>query len=309
MTRKILIASLTIIAIFTGFWLVNYINTASCADVSNPQIKSASEGIKTSDFIEFYEIKNHIVTSKESLEKGFELLFNKKPALEGVNCVPSLKIKFKKEEEFAAYIMDKHNVIFGRLATYPEITMDKGKDVVFFWPTAKYHNNDDYFFYIELYENNSFVCALKFPPIRIQTEDNNYSNGFYIISPPESVFPEGLITGNMIYSQTPTIAWVDTKNTGVVKYQLFDADIVLHNAIKPYLDNISPSKRVATLNKPLVFSEVFAREQGDMATGNYAFLIRAILKDGSYVDSEVSGGILIERPEKFVFKMNLYEKK
>lgn len=288
MNKKTLIVPFAVVTIFTAILAANYIFPLSYTGVNKPQLKNNSEGIKISDYIESYQLNNTIITSKENLEKGFKLLFDKEPTLKGIKYVPALKIKFKKKESFNGFIMDKHKYIISRARTHPS-GIDKGNEVIFYWDSAREFINGEYNFYIELYDKNDItILTLKSNPVKINIQNNDL-HGFYIYSPPLANLLTGL-HANWNMEEWPTVAWVDTINKEVVKYQLFDATPTLNPGLKPIIDNIPPNFRQIKIDKKLFEIDVKAPPSvGEQ--GFYGFNIRAILKNGAYVDSEGSGPV------------------
>jgi len=248
-----------------------------------------------SRYIQSDELKNKIVSSRESLEEGFKLLFDKEPNLEGIKLVPNLSIKFKEEMYFYGYIMDKHNNIISKARTYPSL-IENGREVLFYWDTAKEALNGEYYFYVELYKGGDKqtlelvkTAPIRSKPIIINISGNDLPEGFYIYSPPIISMLTGL-NACISYEEKPSIAWIDTTNKKVEKYQIFAANPTLNPEVKPIVDEISASVRSVQINKKLL-KPMKKEEGGRGPIGFNSFIVRAILKDGSYKDTNESGPI------------------
>ena len=292
MSRKIIIASIVLALILVvggGVWRVS-------APVKTSQKENDDENKKLlSEYIESYELRNAVITSKENLVKGFNLLFDKEPNLEGIKCVPNLKIKFKKEVSFNGFITDKYKYIISRARTYPSY-IDKGKEVIFYWDSAREFINGDYNFYIELYDKNDRTSfTLRSNLVKIKIPDNNLK-GFSIYSPPLTSMLTGL-HANRNMEEQPIVAWVDTFNKGVIKYQLFDATPALNPSLKPIIDNIPSNLRQINVDKQLFDIDIKAPlSVGEQ--GFHSFNVRAVLKNGSHIDSRDSGPVEFFEKEK-----------
>src|SRR3989344_1076044 len=252
--------------------------------------------------VKMVNLNNANIISKEELRKGCDLIFKKDNPKEASKYLPSISIKTDKEYEFAAFVIDQYNNVFTKAQACPNFK-HRGKEIEYCWGNASNVWNGKYRFYIALWEpsdddsKNEEIVRFFSDPITININKNNPPGGFYILSP--LPLPDyGGLNAPFSIDKMPTIAWIDTVNKNVKKYQLFHAIVEYDKKTIPLVDSINSNLREIKFNPKLLQQEEFSpgrQDAGPGPVGFDSFLIRAVFSDDSFRDSEV-GGLLEINP-------------
>ncbi len=215
-------------------------------------------------YIESVNITNNVITKKRK----------------NVNDIaPTITIRFKNPpSSVIGYILDSYGNAIDRLyETHSEIPNKKEYIL-----RAQFDDNYVYngSYYVRMFikwddENGNEIHSEQLKcDYKINIPENTIKNGFYMRSPNSKLFNFGnfSIDSNLSDKKDPIIAWVDTINKNVKKYQLFLESSSTSNM--PYIDNINAQKR------EIIMKNYFMNKA---LGGGW---IRAVFKDGSYKDTE-----------------------